>query len=468
MCHRGLVLGLLVSLAGLAAPVLAQAPREVRPPVNRAEVALSFAPIVRAAAPAVVNVYASAKQSRARNPFEGDPFFERFFGGLAQPDRARQSVGSGVILGRDGIVVTNHHVIEGMTEIKVALPDRREFEAEIKLRDPKTDLAVLQIKGGGTFPALELGDSEALEVGDFVLAIGNPFGVGQTVTQGIVSAMARTQVGISDYQFFIQTDAAINPGNSGGALVDMQGRVIGINTAIYSKSGGSHGIGFAIPANMVRSVLDSARSGGAVVRRPWLGASLQVITNELAETLSLPRPVGALVSGVTAGSPADQAGLKRLDVIQAVDGVEIDDPDAFGFRFATKALGGTMRLTVLRGGRKQDLALRLVPAPEIPARNATQIRSNSPFQGATVVNISPAVKEEFSISGVDSGVAISEVEPGSSAEQVGFRKGDVILTLNGQRIEDTGMMDRATRGRSYLWRITFNRGGQTFSTAFGG
>lgn len=471
--HRwGLVLGLFLLpgafAPGLLAPAAAQAPREVRPPVSRAEVALSFAPIVRSAAPAVVNIYASQKQSRARNPFEGDPFFERFFGGLAQPERARQSVGSGVILGRDGIVVTNHHVIEGMTEIKVALPDRREFEAEIKLRDPKTDLAVLQIKGGGTFPALELGDSEALEVGDFVLAIGNPFGVGQTVTQGIVSALARTQVGISDYQFFIQTDAAINPGNSGGALVDMQGRVIGINTAIYSKSGGSHGIGFAIPANMVRSVLDSARSGGGVVRRPWLGASLQVITSELAETLSLPRPAGALVSGVTTGSPADQAGLKRLDVIQAVDGVEIDDPDAFGFRFATKPLGGTMRLTVLRGGRKQDLTLRLVPAPEMPARNATVIKSNSPFQGATVVNISPAVKEEFSISGVDSGVAISEIEPGSSADQVGFRKGDVILTLNGQRIEDTGAMDRATRGRSYLWRVTFNRGGQTFSTAFGG
>ncbi len=477
VARRGLFRSVLAAasalLLGQALPALAQGTdgvrREVRPPVNRAEVALSFAPIVRAAAPAVVNVYASQKQSKARNPFEGDPFFERFFGGLAQPERARQSVGSGVILGRDGIVVTNHHVIEGMTEIKVALPDRREFEAEIKLRDPKTDLAVLQIKGGGTFPALELGDSEALEVGDFVLAIGNPFGVGQTVTQGIVSALARTQVGISDYQFFVQTDAAINPGNSGGALVDMQGRVIGINTAIYSKSGGSHGIGFAIPANMVRSVLESARSGGGVVRRPWLGASLQVITSELAETLSLPRPVGALVSGVTSGSPADQAGLKRLDVIQAVDGVEIDDPDGFGFRFATKALGGTMRITILRGGRKQDLALRLVPAPETPARNATLIKANSPFQGATVVNISPAVKEEFSISGIDAGVAISEIEPGSSAEQVGFRKGDVIVTLNGQRIEDTAAMDRATaRGRTYLWRITFNRGGQTFSTAFGG
>jgi Do/DeqQ family serine protease len=469
--RQGLVMVSFAWLA-MAMPALAQGVEAlrpaVRPPINRAEVALSFAPIVKAAAPAVVNIYASQKQSRARNPFEGDPFFERFFGGLAQPDRARQSVGSGVILGSEGIVVTNHHVIEGMTEIKVSLSDRREFEAEVKLRDPKTDLAVLQIKGGGTFPALELGDSEALEVGDFVLAIGNPFGVGQTVTQGIVSALARTQVGISDYQFFVQTDAAINPGNSGGALVDMQGRVIGINTAIYSKSGGSHGIGFAIPANMVRSVLESAKGGGGVVRRPWLGASLQVITSELAETLSLPRPAGALVSGVISGSPAEQAGLKRLDVISAVDGIDVDDPDGFGFRFATKALGGTMRLTVLRAGKKQDLALRLVPAPEIPARNATLIKGNSPFQGATVVNISPALKEEFSINGVDSGIAIGEVEPGSSAEQVGFRKGDVILAINGQRIEDMSAIDKATRTRIYLWRVTFNRGGQTFTTAFGG
>lgn len=464
---------LLALALGCAVPAVAQNAdglrRDARPPVNRAELALSFAPIVKSAAPAVVNVYASQKQNpRARNPFAGDPFFERFFGGLAQPERARQSVGSGVIVSRDGIVVTNHHVIEGMTEIKVALSDRREFEAEIKLRDPKTDLAVLQLKGGGSFPALELGDSDALEVGDFVLAIGNPFGVGQTVTQGIVSALARTQVGISDYQFFIQTDAAINPGNSGGGLVDMQGRVVGINTAIFSKSGGSHGIGFAIPSNMVRAVLESAKSGGGVVRRPWLGASVQVITAEMAETLSLPRPVGALVSGVTAGSPAEQAGLKRLDVIQAVDGVEIDDPDGFGFRFATKPLGGTMRLTILRGGKKQDLTMKLMPAPEIPARNATLLKGNSPFQGATVINISPAVKEEYSINGIDSGVAIGEVEAGSPAEQVGFQKGDVVIAINGQRIEDTAGMDKVTRGRSYVWRVTFNRGGQTFSTAFGG
>ena len=437
-------------------------------PTSKAEMALSFAPLVKGAAPAVVNVYASQKQSKARNPFEGDPFFERFFGGLAQPERARQSVGSGVIVAKDGIVITNHHVIEGMTDIKVSLSDRREFEAEVKLRDPKTDLAVLLIKSPETFPFLELGDSDKLEVGDLVLAIGNPFGVGQTVTQGIVSALARTQVGISDYQFFIQTDAAINPGNSGGALVDMQGRVIGINTAIFSKSGGSHGIGFAIPANMVRSVMESARTGGGVVRRPWFGASLQPMTSELAETLGLSRPVGALVAGTVASGPAEQAGIKRLDVITAVDGVEIDDPDGFGYRFATKQLGGTVRMTILRAGKKQDVVLKLVPAPEVPARSPVMIKANSPFKGITVVNISPAVKEELSLSGLDSGIVISDIEPGSTAEQVGFQKGDVILAINGQRMEETSTLDKAAKGRTYVWRVTFNRGGQTFNTAFGG
>lgn len=442
--------------------------RDARPPASKADMSLSFAPIVKQAAPAVVNVYASQKQQKARNPLEGDPFFERFFGGMAQPERARQSVGSGVIIGKDGFVVTNHHVIDGMSDVKVALSDRREFEAEVKLRDPKSDLAVLKIKSSETFPALDLGNSDALEVGDLVLAIGNPFGVGQTVTQGIVSALARTQVGISDYQFFIQTDAAINPGNSGGALVDMQGRVIGINTAIFSKSGGSHGIGFAIPANLVKSVLESARMGGGVVRRPWFGASLQSVTSELAETLSLSRPVGALVAGVVEGGPAESAGLKKLDVIVAVDGTPIDDPDGFGFRFATKPLGGTVPITVLRNGKSQVLNVKLVPAPDSPARNPITITGKSPFVGIKAVNLNPAVKEELSLHGIDEGVVIAEIESGSDAEQVGFQKGDVLLALNGQRIADTTALDRLAKARSYLWRITFNRGGQVFTSAFGG
>ncbi|CAN1555622.1 DegQ Trypsin-like serine proteases, typically periplasmic, contain C-terminal PDZ domain [Rhabdaerophilaceae bacterium] len=436
-----------------------------RLPQSRSEITLTFAPIVKKAGPAVVNIHATAQAPTQRNPFAGDPFFERFFGGQG---RARQSVGSGVIVAKDGLVVTNHHVVEGMTEIRIALADRREFEAQVVLRDPKTDLAILRIKSSETFPFLEFANSDELEVGDLALAIGNPFGVGQTVTQGIISAVARTQVGVSDYQFFIQTDAAINPGNSGGALLDMAGRVLGINTAIFSRSGGSHGIGFAIPANMVASVIASARTGGGVVRRPWFGASLQLVTAELAETLSLSRPVGALVSGLVAGGPAETAGLKRLDIITAVDGVAIDDPDGFGFRFATKQIGASATMTLWRNGKSMDVSVKLQGAPETPPRNPVTISSNSPFQGLTVVNNSPAVREEFSVSGMDDGVIVSTVTPGSAAEQVGFQKGDVILALNNQRIADTPTLDRLSRARTYLWRIVYNRGGQTLTTTIGG
>jgi len=258
-------------LALLAAPALAQVEKVV--PQSPGEVHLSFAPVVKKAQPAVVNVYASRIETRAQNPLFDDPIFRRFFGGQGDNARTAQSLGSGVIVDSSGLVVTNHHVIEGMTEVKVALSDHREFEAEIVLRDPRTDLAVLKIKSDETFPVLELGDSDAIEVGDFVIAIGNPFGVGQTVTQGIVSALARTQAGISDYGFFIQTDAAINPGNSGGALVDLDGRLVGINSAIYSRSGGSMGIGFAIPVNMVKGVVAAPQSGGPAVRRPGRGGA---------------------------------------------------------------------------------------------------------------------------------------------------------------------------------------------------
>ncbi len=436
-------------------------------PANRAEMAQSFAAVVKTAAPGVVNVYASQREPKVRNPFEGDPFFERFFGGMTQPERARQSVGSGVIVGKEGLVVTNHHVIEGMSDIKVALADRREFAAEVKLRDPKTDLAVLKIKDAAEFPMVEMGDSERLEVGDIVLAIGNPFGVGQTVTQGIVSALARTHVGVSDYQFFIQTDAAINPGNSGGALVDVQGRLIGINTAIFSQSGGSHGIGFAIPVTMVKAVVESAKTG-AVVRRPWLGATLQHITPDLAETLALKRPIGVLVAHLVPGGTAEAAGLRKLDVITAIDGVEIEDPDAFGYRFATKAIGGSARLSVSRGGRMVEAALPLVVAPEVPAKAALLVRSESPFQGATLWNISPAVKDELSLAGADAGVVVAEVAPNSNAAEVGFQKGDVVLAINGVAITDTALFEKANRARGYVWRVKINRGGQVLNSVFGG
>ncbi|MEP3303376.1 MAG: trypsin-like peptidase domain-containing protein, partial [Roseibium sp.] len=313
-------------------------------PGSAQEMKLSFAPIVKDVAPAVVNVYASRKvvQQRRVSPFFNDPFFRRFFGnpdkGLTRPqERVQSSLGSGVVISADGTVITNHHVIKDADEVRVALNDRREFDAEIVLLDERTDLAVLKIKGEGPFDFVPFAGSDSLEVGDIVLAIGNPFGVGQTVTQGIVSALARTQVGVTDYQFFIQTDAAINPGNSGGALVDMNGQLVGVNTAIFSRSGGSNGIGFAIPAHMVQFVATAAGEGGKV-QRPWLGATVQLVNAEIAEALSLDRPRGVIVTNIYPDSPADDAGLRVSDLVIAIDGKEVLDPDSFGYRFATKRL----------------------------------------------------------------------------------------------------------------------------------
>ena len=445
----------------------AQAQRVV--PRERGEVMLSYAPVVKRVAPAVVNVYASRVEQRPNNPLFDDPIFRQFFGGGGQPrGRVAQSLGSGVIVDASGLVVTNHHVIEGMTDVKVSLADKREFEAEIVLRDQRTDLAVLRIKGGSNFPVLELGDSDALEVGDFTLAVGNPFGVGQTVTQGIVSALARTQVGISDFGFFIQTDAAINPGNSGGALVDLNARLVGINSAIYSRSGGSMGIGFAIPVNMVKVVIATAKSGGKSVKRPWLGATLQSVSHEIAESLGLERSTGALVAEIVERSPAAEAGLKRGDIITSVDGQAVDDPEALGYRLATKPLGGVASLGVQRGGKSVIAPLKLQSAPETPPRETIKLTGNSPFAGATVMNLSPAVQEELGGSVGREGVVVADVEESSIAANVGIQKGDVVLAVNDAKIARTGDLKQATQTRQRLWKLTINRGGQVITSVFGG
>jgi Do/DeqQ family serine protease len=437
-------------------------------PQSAAQIHLSFAPVVKKVRPAVVNVYASRVETMARNPLFDDPIFRQFFGQQGQQSRVAQSLGSGVIVDASGLVVTNHHVIEGMTDVKVALSDHREFEAKIVLRDPRTDLAVLQIQSDERFPVLELGDSDAIEIGDIVLAIGNPFGVGQTVTQGIVSALARTQIGINDYGFFIQTDAAINPGNSGGALVDLDGRLIGINSAIVSRSGGSMGIGFAIPVNMVRSVVAAAKSGGATVRRPWLGASLQNVTKDIADSIGLDPPVGALVVDVYAGGPAAEAGLKRGDVVAAIDGRSVDDAEGVGFRLGVKPLGGDAALTVLRGGKPLVLSLKLAAAPETPPRDAIRIESRSPFQGALVMNVSPAVAEELSLDDVREGVVVADVAEGSLAADFGVEKGDVVLEVNGAKIATTHDLDAASGQRARYWDLTIARGGQVIRSRIGG
>jgi Do/DeqQ family serine protease len=460
----------IVSLAhaGQATPQDRPAPLEKMPPSSRAELSLSYAKVVKKAAPAVVNIYVRSVSARRRgSPFLDDPFFRRFFGeefGLPQ-ERMQSSLGSGVIVSPDGLIVTNNHVVksEGEANIKVALADSREFEARVILKDERTDLAVLRIEGEEKdFPYLSFADSDALEVGDIVLAIGNPFGVGQTVTSGIVSALARTRVGISDYQFFIQTDAAINPGNSGGPLVDMAGRVVGINTAIFSRSGGSLGIGFAVPANMVRVVVNSALQGGKV-KRPWLGAELQPVTGDIAQAVGLDRPFGALVADLTDGAPAAKAGLKLGDVITAVDGREAGDPQAVLYRLVTRGVGGKAELTAIRQGRKLNVELELIAAPETVPPDPTELRGNNPFSGATVANLSPALADEISMEEV-SGVVVMETKASSLARRVGLRPGDIIARLNGQDISSVKQLVELLKRQSRGWDLTIRRGGEELRT----
>ncbi len=440
-------------------------------PRDRSEVLLSYAPIVKRVAPAVVNVYVRRKVQTRISPFFDDPFFKRFLGdGFGIPrERVQRSLGSGVIASADGVVLTNFHVIKGGgdAEIVVVLSDQHEYPARVILKDEKTDLAVLRIDAQTRdFPYIEIEDSDSLEVGDIVLAIGNPFGVGQTVTSGIVSALARTRVGISDYQFFIQTDAAINPGNSGGALVDLHGHLVGINTAIYSRSGGSQGIGFAIPSNMANLVLQSALKGGRVAR-PWFGARLQIVTRDIAESLGLDRPAGALVSFVYPGSPAEKAGITNGDVIVEVDGRQVDDPRAFRYRFATSKHGGTAELRVIRGGRTRVANVALI-APQNGGRGKTRVLAGRhPFSGAEVANLSPALAEELSLDDY-SGVVVLDVGRRSAARSVGLRANDIILEIGKERVRNVRQLERiVSRGRR-VWSFSIKRDGRVLSTRLGG
>jgi Do/DeqQ family serine protease len=458
-----------IALSGMAFggldPALAQ---DRRVPSSAQELRLSYAPIVQGVQPAVVNVYA-AKVVQNRNPLMDDPLFRRFFGlPGGQQEQMQRSLGSGVMVDPSGLVVTNVHVIEGADQVKVSLADKREFEAEVMLKDSRSDLAVLRLKDTKEkFPTLDFANSDELMVGDVVLAIGNPFGVGQTVTHGIISALARTQVGITDYQFFVQTDAAINPGNSGGALVDMTGRLAGINTAIYSRSGGSQGIGFAIPANMVRVVVASAKMGGKAVKRPWLGAKLQAVTPEIAESLGLRSPTGALVASVVSGSPAARAGLKSSDLITAIDGQTIDDPNGFEYRFATRPLGGTAQIDVQRAGKPVKLNMPLETAPD-GGREEITVKSRSPFQGAKVANISPAVADELHLDSDTQGVVVTEIPENSVAGNVGFQKGDIIVNVNGQQIAKTSELEKAVGQSARVWRIVIQRGNQQINVTLPG
>lgn len=429
-----------------------------RVPASRAQIELSFSPLVKKVADSVVNVYGKQRAREIRSPFAGDPIFERFFG-LPQRQRGRASVGSGIVVGADGTVITNNHVIEKMDEVNIVLADGREYECEIVLADKKSDLAVLRAKDAKDLKPIEIGDSEDVEVGDLVLAIGNPFGVGQTVTSGIVSAVSRTLAGVNDYGFFIQTDAAINPGNSGGALVDMQGRLIGINTMIYSKSGGSVGIGYAVPSNMARVVLNSAKTGDKVTR-PWIGASFQNVTSDIAESLGLKRPHGALVIAVMAKSPADKAGLKVGDIVLAVNGRIVDHPDALGYRLDTVGVGNSAEFEVLSHGSQEKLAISLQAPPENPPRDIRDMPENSQLWGAKVANVSPALMQEIGMSNIADGVVVLDVQRNSPAAFNDIQPGDLVREVNGGKIENTKGLEGALKAKSRAWQFVIERGGE--------
>ncbi len=446
----------------LLAPLPASAQDTV--PQSQGQIDLTFAPLVKAAAPAVVNIYTrTVIKERPVSPFFDDPFFRQFFGDQfksGQPkERVQGALGSGVIVRTDGLIVTNNHVIEGADQIRVVLNDKREFEAKVIAAEERLDLALLKVETKGeALPVLTLRDSDELDVGDLVLAIGNPFGVGQTVTSGIVSGVARTNTGIGDFGYFIQTDAAINPGNSGGALISTDGKLIGIPTAIFSKTGGSVGIGFAIPSNMVAAVVKAEGNGGKLVR-PWIGAAGEAVTNDIAQSLGLARPVGVVVQQLYADGPAENAGIKPGDIIVGVNGREVEDPEGLRFRLATLPVGQNATLNLIRKGAAIDLPVALIAPPDQPAPGETLLSGRQPLSGALIVNLSPATADELNI-GAWEGVAIAKIKRGSIADRVGFEAGDLIVKINDHEITSAADLATLMDETPAPWSITVNRGGK--------
>ncbi|MEM6899805.1 MAG: DegQ family serine endoprotease [Pseudomonadota bacterium] len=429
-------------------------------PTDQTQLNLSFAPLVRQASPAVVNVYTSRTVRQAVSPFANDPRFRRFFGAPQQQERVQNSLGSGVIVGQDGVIVTNNHVVDGAEEFRIVLSDRREYPAELILADERTDLAVLKLDdSAGELPTLPFADTKNLEVGDIVLAIGNPFGVGQTVTSGIVSATARTDVGISDYAFFIQTDAAINPGNSGGALIDNEGRLVGVNTAIFSRSGGSNGIGFAIPSEMVQRVVDAAVNEGGITR-PWLGLKGQAVSFDIAQAQGLERPVGVIVTEVYEDGPAEQADLRRGDLITAIDGREVYDERGLNFFTATMSPGETVELDVLRDGASFTAEVPLVPPPGASDAELRLLDGRHPFSGAEVAELSPALAESMGSDPFAKGLLVNRMLRRSYAWRIGVRPGDIIVAVNGRQTTSFRELDRALESGDRSWQVTIERNGQ--------
>lgn len=437
-----ILLPALLSAALTLGPVAAPADSLI--PRSKGEIALSFAPVVKAATPAVVNIYAKRVVETRQSPFANDPFFRDFFQsfGQARP-QVQNSLGSGVILSSDGIVVSNYHVVGQADDIRVVLNDRREFTARVLLSDVESDLAILQIDDApDDMDHLTLRDSDNVEVGELVLAIGNPFGVGQTVSSGIVSGLARSGAAMGNGRgYFIQTDAPINPGNSGGALVDMNGDLIGVNTSILTRSGGSNGIGFAIPAALVAQFVAQASEGKTRFERPWAGVSGQELDAAMAETLGLEVPGGVILSRLHPESPFAQAGIEVGDVIREVDGQPVNTPPEMIFRMAVAGLGAKARIGYFRDGKLREETIRLVAAPETPPRDPLTTGRDSPLPGLALETVNPAVVAERGLPPETTGVLVTD--PGPVGARVGLLVGDVVTSVNGIVVGDGAALEAA-------------------------
>ena len=438
-------------------------------PKSQAQVQLSFVPVVKQAAPAVVNIYAKIVREVQRTPLQSDPFFERFFSDpLAdRKPRVQNSLGSGVILSAEGIVVSNYHVVGMATDIRVVLNDRREFSARVLLGDEESDLAILKIDAPEALPFLDLRESDSVEVGELALAIGNPFGVGQTVSSGIVSGLARSGgSGGQGRGYFIQTDAPINPGNSGGALVDMAGRLIGVNTSILTRSGGSNGIGFAIPADLVAAFVQQAQSGGEGFGRPWAGINGQPLDADMASTLGFDRSGGIIVSGLHPVSPFLEAGLDVGDVILTVGGQPVNTPSEMIYRMSVAGLGSQADIVFSRQGEETSVKVALIAAPEIPTRDQITLPERSLFPGLTLARINPAVLAELNLPLEVEGVAV--VDAGPFAARAGLRTGDVIIMLNGITLSHPDEAATALSGKVRRIEMAVQRGAQRITMRFRG
>ena len=450
---RALILSLFLS-----APIAAAAQSTV--PTSQAQISLSFAPLVRDAAPAVVNIYAKRIVETRVSPFASDPFFKNFFGDLgpARP-RVQNSLGSGVILSRDGFMVSNYHVVGGASDIRVVLKDRREFSAEVLLGDKASDLAILRLKDAEDLPFLSLRDSNTVEVGELTLAIGNPFGVGQTVSSGIISGLARSgAVTGNERGYFIQTDAPINPGNSGGALIGMDGALIGVNTAIVTRSGGSNGIGFAIPAALVDQFVTQARAGETRFRRPWAGMGGQTVDADLASSLGLERAGGMAITQVQEGSPFAAVGLGVGDVIVAAGGREVNSPSEMLYYMTVAGIGAEIDVRAIREGRVAEYTVAMIGPPDLPPREDVTLGERDVLKGMKVANVNPAVLSEYQLPILPEGVVV--LETGLIAPRVGVQRGDILREIDGRKITVPADVVQALSTARRSVSLVVERGGQ--------